>query len=146
MIRRIARISFTLGVLVVTWLSLTPWDAWPEIDMWGKLDHVMAYTVLAVCGAVGFLARRPRLIVGVGLIVLGCSLEVAQAAVSGRNPSIGDAIANIAGIALGLAAVWIGNRLLGASEGRAAARSRAARADEAERMEARAKAIRTKSE
>ncbi len=117
MIRRIARISFTIGVLAVTWLSLTPRDALPEIHMWDKSQHVMAYAVLAICGAVGFLAGRPRLMVGVGLIVLGCSLEVAQAAIPGRNPSMGDAVANIAGIALGLAAAWIGNRSVGASEG-----------------------------
>ncbi len=117
MIRRIARISFTIGVLAVTWLSLTPQDALPEINIWDKLQHAMTYTVLAICGALGFLARRPRLIIGIGLIVLGCSLEVAQAAVPGRDPSIGDAVANIAGIALGLAAAWIGNRLVGASEG-----------------------------
>jgi len=117
MIRRIARLSFTIGVLAVTWLSLTPRDALPEIHMWDKPQHLMAYAVLAICGAIGFLGRRPRLIIGVGLIVLGCSLEVAQAAVPGRNPSVGDAVANIAGIALGLAAAWIGNRLVGESEG-----------------------------
>jgi VanZ family protein len=117
MIRNIARLSFTIGVLAVTWLSLTPRDALPEIDLWDKPQHLIAYAVLAICGAVGFLERRPWLIVGVGLIMLGCGLEVAQAAVPGRNPSIGDIVANIAGIALGLATAWIGDRLVGASEG-----------------------------
>ena len=111
------RTSFTIGVLAVTWLSLTPQDALPEINMWDKLQHAMTYAVLAICVAVGFLARRPRLIIGIGLIVLGCSLELAQAAVPGRDPSIGDAVANIAGVALGLAAAWIGNRLVGAIKG-----------------------------
>ena len=118
MIRKIARLSFTIGVIAVTWLSLTPRDALPEIHMWDKPQHLMAYAVLAICGAVGFLGRRPWLIVGVGLIVLGCGLEVAQAAVPGRDSSIGDAVANTAGIALGLAAVWIGNRLVGMSKDR----------------------------
>ncbi len=117
MIRKIARLSFTIGVLAVTWLSLTPRDALPEIHMWDKPQHLIAYAVLAICGAIGFLGRRPLLIVSIGLIVLGCSLEAAQAAVPSRDPSIGDAIANIAGIALGLAAAWIGNQLVGASEG-----------------------------
>ena len=115
MIRRIARISFTIGVLAVTWLSLTPPDALPEINIWDKLQHAMTYTVLAMCGALGFLARRPRLIIGIGLIVLGCSLEVAQAAVPGRDPSIGDGIANVVGVAVGLTTAWIGNMLAGAS-------------------------------
>ena len=117
MIRKIARLSFTIGVIAVTWLSLTPRDALPEIHLWDKPQHLMAYAVLAICGAVGFLGRRPRLIVGVGLIVLGCGLEVAQAAVPGRNPSIGDAVANFAGITLGLATAWIADRLVGAGEG-----------------------------
>ena len=117
MIRRIARLSFTIGVVPVTWLSLTPQDALPEIDIWDKLQHVMAYTALAVCGAVGFLGRRPLLMIGVGLIVLGCSLEAAQSAVPGRDPSIGDAIADIVGVALGLATAWIGNLLVGTSQG-----------------------------
>ncbi len=116
MIRKVARFSFTIGVLAVTWLSLTPQDALPEIDMWDKLQHAVTYAALAICGAVGFLGRRPLLIVSLGLIVLGRSLEAAQIAVPGRDPSIGDAIANIAGIALGLAATWIGNQLVGASE------------------------------
>ncbi len=84
--------------------------------MWDKLQHFMAYAVLAICGVVGFPGRRPRLLAGVGLIVLGCGLEVAQAAVPGRDPSIGDAVANIAGIAFGLATAWIGVRLVGALE------------------------------
>lgn len=88
----------------------------PEIDMWDKSQHLMAYAVLAICGATGFLERRSRLIVGVGLIVLGCGLEAAQAAVPGRNPSIGDAVANFSGIALGLAIAWFGDRWLGRGE------------------------------
>ncbi len=112
MIRKISRLSFTIGVIAITWLSLTPRDALPpEIHTWDEPQHLMAYAVLAICGAVGFLGRRPRLIVGVGLIVLGSGLEAAQAAIPSRNPSIGDAIANIAGIALGVAAAWMGNQM-----------------------------------
>ncbi len=88
-----------------------------NLACFGALDRPGDRTAaLAICGAVGFLGRRPLLIVSLGLIVLGCSLEAAQIAVPGRDPSIGDAIANIAGIALGLAATWIGNQLVGASE------------------------------
>ena len=117
MIRKIARVSFTIGIIAVTWLSLTPQGALPEIHVWDKLQHLMAYAVLAICGTVGFLGRRRRLMVGLGLIVLGCGIEVAQAAVPGRSPSIGDAVTNIAGIALGLATAWIGDRLVGARKG-----------------------------
>lgn len=117
MFRKIFRLSFSIGVLAVTWLSLTPRDALPQINMWDKPQHLIAYAVLATCGAVGFVGRRPRLMVGAGLMILGSGLELAQAAVPGRNASFGDVVANTAGIALGLAAVWIGDRLVGARAG-----------------------------
>jgi VanZ family protein len=117
MIRNIARLSFPIGLIAVAWLSLTPRDAMPEIQMWDKLQHLMAYAVLAACGAIGFPGGRPRLIVGVGLIVFGCGLEIAQAAVPGRSSNIGDAVANIAGIALGLATAWIGDWVVGKQYG-----------------------------
>ncbi len=117
MFRKISRLSFSIGVLAVTWLSLTPRDALPQINMWDKPQHLIAYAVLATCGAVGFLERRQRLMVGVGLMILGSGLELAQAAVPGRNASFGDVVANTAGIALGLAAVWIADRLVAASAG-----------------------------
>ncbi len=88
MIRKIARLSFTVGVLAVSWLSLAPQDALPEINMWDKLQHAMTYTALAICGAVGFLGRRPLLMIGVGLIVLGCSLEAAQRAALMRRSTM----------------------------------------------------------
>ena len=117
MFRKIARLSFAIGIIAVTSLSLSPQDVLPEIHLWDKLLHFMTYAALAICGAVGFQERRPRRMVGVGLIALGCGLEVAQAAVPDRDPSVGDAVANSAGIALGLAAAWIGERRVGANEG-----------------------------
>jgi VanZ family protein len=118
MFRRIARLSFIIGTLAVTWLSLAPHDAVPEISMWDKLQHATAYAVLTMCGTVGFVARRSRLMVGAGLIVLGFGLEAAQAAVPGRIASIADGIANVAGVALGFLTAWVGNRLAGTKEGR----------------------------
>ncbi len=117
MIRRIARLSFTLGVLAVTWLSLAPQEALPPIGMWDKANHVLAYAALSLSGGIGFVERRSALMVSLGLVVLGCGLEAGQVAVPGREPSIGDAVADIVGVGLGMATAWIGNRLVGASEG-----------------------------
>ena len=114
MFRKVARLSFAIGIIAVTWLSLTPPDALPEIHLWDKLQHLIAYGALAICGTVGFQGRRPQLIVGIGLMVLGCGLEVAQAVIPGRNPSVIDAVANFAGITLGMTATWIGDKLVGA--------------------------------
>ena len=117
MFRKFARLSFAIGIIAVTWLSLTPQDALPEIHLWDKLQHLIAYGALAICGTVGFQGRRPRLILGVGLMALGCGLEVAQAVIPGRSPSVIDAAANIAGMALGMATTWTGERLAAAREG-----------------------------
>jgi VanZ family protein len=117
MIRKIARLSFAIGIIAVTSLSVTPQDALFEIHLWDKLQHLIAYSALAICGTVGFQGRRPRLFVGIGLMVLGCGLEVAQAFTPGRSPSVIDAVANIVGITLGLTTAWIGDRLVRASEG-----------------------------
>ena len=117
MFRKFARLSFAIGILAVTSLSLSPQDALPEVHLWDKLQHLAAYAVLATCGAVGYQGRRSRLMVGAGLMLLGCGLEVAQTVIPGRNPSVDDAVANIAGIALGLTTAWIGDRLVRASEG-----------------------------
>ena len=112
MIELVARISFSVGVAVVTGLSLSPQDALPGIDSWDKLLHVSAYAVLGLAGGLGFQGACSRCVVAAGLLALGCILEVAQVTVPGRTPSIADALAGSGGVVLGLVTVWVGNRLL----------------------------------
>ena len=50
-IKIFARTLFFVGVIAVAWLSLAPQDALPEVDIWDKLGHFLAYAVLGVfCG------------------------------------------------------------------------------------------------
>jgi VanZ family protein len=112
MIRGVLKISFVIGVLAVTWLSLTPKAALPSTEVWDKLIHLVAYAALGLSGGLGFSGPRFWLLIGVGLITLGCLLEVAQIDVSGRSASIADAFANGIGIVVGLVAAWAGNLLL----------------------------------
>ena len=83
MIELVARISFSVGVVVVTGLSLSPQEALPDIDIWDKLLHTSAYAVLGLAGGLGFQGVRSRCMVAVGLLALGCILEVAQVSVPG---------------------------------------------------------------
>ena len=115
MIRGIFRISFAIGILAVTWLSLMPKEALPPTEVSDKLIHVVAYAALALSGGLGVWGWRTWLLIGAGLFALGGVLEVAQVAVPGRTASMFDAFANGLGIALGLSGAWIANLLMGSS-------------------------------
>ena len=77
-IRIVARTIFFLGVIAVTWLSLAPQDTIPDVEIWDKLGHFLAYAVLAVLGGLAYWARRIEVAVGVLLVAYGCMLEIAQ--------------------------------------------------------------------
>ncbi len=116
MIRKTAQCTFAIGVLAVIALSLIPKEALPETGIWDKLHHFLAYGCLAVSGGLGFVGWRRMIAVGIGLVILGGSLEVAQAAVPGRFASVDDALANAIGVMIGLVTALAGNLLLRRSE------------------------------
>ncbi len=106
-IRRAARVLFAVGVVLIALVSLAPQEALPPVGLWDKLQHLLAYGALALVGGVAFPGRRRLLVLGGWLVLLGCALELAQAEIPGRFASIGDALANAFGVALGLtAAQW----------------------------------------
>ncbi len=61
----------------------------------------MAYGVLAVLGGLGFKGWWSLLMVGIGLVVLGAGLELAQSIIPDRTGSVYDALANLVGVAIG---------------------------------------------
>ena len=101
MIRRASQIAFSAGVLAVIALSLFPHETIPETGMWDKLNHALAYGVLAVVGGLGFKGWRSLLMMGIGLVVLGAGLELAQSFFTDRTGSVYDALANFVGVAVG---------------------------------------------
>jgi len=101
-IRWVAITGFTVGVVAVLVLSLTPSHALPGIEVWDKLQHVLAYLILAVTGSVAFPGRRSLPWLAIGLLILGCVLEVTQAFIPGRVAGVDDAVANAIGVGLGL--------------------------------------------
>ncbi len=108
MIRKLLQMAFIIGLLAVTALSLLPLDTVPDLGLWDKVNHVMAYAALALAGGLGFTGLRSLLLVGIGLLILGAGLEIAQAALPSRSPSANDALANLIGISLGsIAAVGV---------------------------------------
>ncbi len=79
----------------------------PEIELWDKLGHFLAYAVLAVGGGMAFLPRRTEVAVGVLLIAYGCIFEIAQVYIPGKSGTIADAIADGLGVVAGMVIVRI---------------------------------------
>ncbi len=112
MFRNFSRIAFVIGLLAVILLSLLPQEVLPDPGIWDKWNHVMAYGALALAGGFGFRGLRSLLLVGIGLLILGIALEIAQAALPHRSASAYDVLANLIGISLGsIAAIGV-NALL----------------------------------
>ncbi len=112
MVRKLARTAFFIGLVAVAALSLLPQETIPETGLWDKWNHTLAYAVLALAGGVGFQGWRSMLMVGIGLVVLGAGLELAQSVTPDRDGSIYDALANLIGVAIGSAATIGTNTLI----------------------------------
>jgi VanZ family protein len=90
------------GVIV---LSLIPPPPLPPLPSGSdKVEHLFGYFLLAAGAVQLFAARTTLLAVGAGLIALGVGLEFAQGALTAtRMQDPLDALANTAGVLLGLA-------------------------------------------
>jgi VanZ family protein len=98
----LARIAFFAGGLAVTVLCLLPVGALPPVQLWDKLEHMIAYAALAATGCLGFTGSRSRIIIVVSLLALGIAIELAQSLVPGRDTSAADLLANGLGIIAGI--------------------------------------------
>lgn len=99
---------FTLACVVVLWLSLTPVQALPSVDLWDKAQHALAYFVLALLGAWAFPALMP---LAVALVLLGVGIEVLQGTMGlGRQGDPLDGLANTLGVLAGTGLALLGRR------------------------------------
>jgi len=96
-------VLFYPALLLVIWGEL----AGPDPQVLGllalfndKLLHFLAYFALAAMAAAAFRERRPVFFAGVALMVLGGVLEILQG-FTGREVSVYDEIANVAGVLVG---------------------------------------------
>lgn len=107
-------LAYLACLILVAVLSLIPQ---PEIDAPEGSDkalHLIAYSVIAACAGLGFTSWNRRFLACAAAIGIGILLEIAQATWAGRNGSVADALANTAGVALGLLAAFLVLRLFGA--------------------------------
>lgn len=90
-----------LSVIVVCLIPPPPL-ALPEGS--DKVEHFLAYFLLAGSGVQLFARGRALLWVGVGLVLLGIGIEIAQGALTAtRMADPADAVANTVGVLVGLA-------------------------------------------
>ncbi|WP_225934381.1 MULTISPECIES: VanZ family protein [unclassified Cupriavidus] len=95
------RVLFALCALAVLVLSLLPPDA-PEVTTgWDKANHLLAFGTLAVLGVRAWPARLWHLVLA--LTAYGGAIEILQSLTSYRDPSWADLLADVLGIAVGLA-------------------------------------------
>lgn len=99
---------WALQLLVVGVAALSPGDVAPTLSPSDKIDHLLAFAVLAATGMLAFRRQPSSLLVVAGaLIAYGAGIELAQMHVPGRQGSFADLLADAAGVALGLGFVLL---------------------------------------
>jgi VanZ family protein len=101
--RRFLKASFYAACMLVGVLSLLPGERLPPAPIGDKVEHVIAYALLAFLGCAAFERRRLAMILG--LVAYGAALELLQNLAPGRSPEIADGVANLIGACLGGGAV-----------------------------------------
>lgn len=87
-------------------LSLTPVQQLPQaLSFWDKAQHALGFAALAISGLLAYPARTWRF--GLGLVLLGVGIELAQAWSGWRHGDWLDWLADCVGLALG----WLATRL-----------------------------------
>ena len=101
-----------LAVLLVVALSLVPTPQGLDLPRnTDKVQHLLAYGVLAAAAVQVFRPGRVLLLVAVGLCALGVMLEFAQGAMTAyRQADPADALANATGVLLGMATALMPSR------------------------------------
>ena len=101
-LRTLARAVFVVAALVVVIGSLTPAAEMPEIEVSDKIQHFAAYAGLAFLAKI---AWRPPGFLGwplASVVIAGPAIELLQFLVPGRSASVGDAVADVMGVAVGV--------------------------------------------
>lgn len=107
-----SRILFLTALIVITDLALQPATGVPASLLGSdKLEHMAAFAALTVLSAMAW-PSLPRLLTLPLLLLYGIAIEIAQNQLgNGRVASIGDIIADAAGIALATGLVVLARRL-----------------------------------
>jgi VanZ family protein len=108
---RLARLWWGLGwamVLFITVSCLEPPRYVPNLHLWDKLEHALAFFGMTFW--FGGLVRRGRYpVIAVLMLLFGGGIEIAQGAMRlGRDEDIMDFVADAVGISIALALLYLG--------------------------------------
>jgi VanZ family protein len=106
------RIVLALLLGTVCWLAFSP-NPPPQADTgWDKLNHLLAFSVLAMCACHAFPCTRRRFLsVTMALLAFGLFIELVQTQIPGRSGEWPDLLADSLGIGTGLLLVALLDRL-----------------------------------
>jgi uncharacterized membrane protein YdfJ with MMPL/SSD domain len=95
------------AIAAVVLASLLPAFLLPDVPAGGdKIEHLAGYCILAAAAVQLYATRRSLLRAGIGLVLLGVGLEIAQGLLTTtRQMDPWDALANSVGVLAGLATV-----------------------------------------
>jgi VanZ family protein len=86
--------------------ALMPGELAPTMTASDKTDHVLGFAALSATGLLALAPRwRSAAMVSAGMLAYGALIELLQTQVPGRSGEVADAVADAAGIALGLVVV-----------------------------------------
>jgi VanZ family protein len=95
---------WVLALVAVCVVCLVPLDGLPPLpDNSDKVEHLLAYFVLAAGAVQLFGGSRALLVSALGLVALGIGIEFAQGMTAYRSADPRDALANSIGVLLGMA-------------------------------------------
>lgn len=97
-----------LAIAVTFVVCLVPGPDLPEVPPGGdKIEHFLAYFLLAAAAVQLYATRRALAFAGFGLLALGIAIELAQGAfTTTRAADAWDVVADAVGVAAGLAIAW----------------------------------------
>lgn len=98
--RRFWGLVLLLLLCLGTWLALVPAPPRQATLGWDKLNHAVAFALLAAVGTMGFVHARVRL--ALALFAYGALIEVLQAFTPTRTAEWMDLLADALGIAAGM--------------------------------------------
>ena len=96
-------LMWALAIVAVIVVSLMPPPPMPDIEDSDKIGHFLAYFVLASCAVQLFRSWTGLLVAGLGLVLLGVGIEVAQGNLTdNRMQDVMDGLANTLGVLVGV--------------------------------------------
>jgi VanZ family protein len=103
-----ARYLWLAAMAAVVIGSLSPADsslmrAVAQVHIQDKVLHFGAYVFLASFPVLGMRRKLEAFVAAGSMVLLGLLLEIAQHFVPGRSPEVADEVANILGVACGMA-------------------------------------------